>query len=490
MIRFDTDDEFEQYLKESTEQHRMFPSDKVWKNINRQLHTNRKWYGFWLGLMLFMSGAAVTWVMREYPVNTINEKITDNTTPPPTIASPPDAPTEEDPLLHLLFGKNKEKHPVQKKAETTSIISEDYIGLGSHTTIVKTLPAIIKNEAVVIPIKQFVKPVVNKEQAIKYQEGKIEEKEESIEYTPLVTETALADEAEKFNAPEATEAANTKLPQDVLMPVSAQYNDVPDILSTEPVYKAPKKQIEWEIGASPTISYRVLGKNDGFTDPGTGRRGFSEYFKNLITHKPDIGLQLGVMAKYPLTRHLKLIAGGQFNVSRYDIKAYKNNYEVATIELSSDAPIRSTAAVNNDNKIYSITNYRVTGGLNNTNWIKNLYYSISLPIGLELSFAQNNKKTFSLQGTFQPSYIIVNKSYLLSNDLKNYANVPGLVRKTNFSSSFGAFGHFKIAKTELKAGPQFRYQHLSSYSSAYPVKENIFDVGLNIGITLKNKKTE
>ncbi len=486
MISFDTDDEFEQYLKESTEQHRMFPSDKVWKNINRQLHTNRKWYGFWLGVMLLMSGAAVTWVMREYPVNNINEKITDNNIPAVKEIPPAGTQNNEDPVLQLLFGKNKKNTPTKKTGITGYIMGENTAVNGTAAPI-KTLPAIIKREAVVIPIQQFVKPVFNnKVEPATYQE----EKKAELLYTPLTPEMAFADESATLTIEEETGVDGPQLPAQVTTAIPADHNEVPDIFSAGPVYKAPKKQIEWEIGASPTISYRVLGKNDAFTDPGTGRRGFSEYFKNLITHKPDMGLQLGVMAKYPLTRHLKLIAGGQFNVSRYDIKAYKNDYEVATIELSSDAPIRTTATANNNNKIYSITNYRVTGGTYNTNWIKNLYYSISLPVGLEMSFAQNNKKTFSLQGTFQPSYIIVNKSYLLSNDLKNYANVPGLVRKTNFSSSLGAFGHFKIAHTQLKVGPQFRYQHLSSYASTYPVKENIFDVGLNIGITLKNKKTE
>ncbi len=55
--------DFEHYVKQNADQYRMFPSDKVWKSINNSLHTRRKWYGFWLGSLLLLTGAAVTWVM-------------------------------------------------------------------------------------------------------------------------------------------------------------------------------------------------------------------------------------------------------------------------------------------------------------------------------------------------------------------------------------------------------------------------------------------
>src|SRR3954468_16897586 len=37
------DNEFEKYLKEKTNQHRMYPSDHVWRNIQHEIHGYRKW---------------------------------------------------------------------------------------------------------------------------------------------------------------------------------------------------------------------------------------------------------------------------------------------------------------------------------------------------------------------------------------------------------------------------------------------------------------
>src|SRR6266487_487871 len=37
------DNEFKKYLKEQTDQHRMYPSDQVWRNIQNEIHGYRKW---------------------------------------------------------------------------------------------------------------------------------------------------------------------------------------------------------------------------------------------------------------------------------------------------------------------------------------------------------------------------------------------------------------------------------------------------------------
>src|ERR1044071_5237561 len=61
--------DFEQYVKQNADQYRMFPSEKIWKNIHSTLHTRRRWYGFGLALLLLLTVTAVTWVMVSYPVS-------------------------------------------------------------------------------------------------------------------------------------------------------------------------------------------------------------------------------------------------------------------------------------------------------------------------------------------------------------------------------------------------------------------------------------
>src|SRR5882762_8839291 len=47
-------DEFEQLLREKTEQYKMYPSEKVWKGIHGSLHTKRRW--FISGMFLLVTG--------------------------------------------------------------------------------------------------------------------------------------------------------------------------------------------------------------------------------------------------------------------------------------------------------------------------------------------------------------------------------------------------------------------------------------------------
>src|SRR5579872_7066735 len=53
-------DEFEQLIREKTEQYKMYPSEKVWKGIHGSLHTKRKWFFGTMALMvtgiLFLAG--------------------------------------------------------------------------------------------------------------------------------------------------------------------------------------------------------------------------------------------------------------------------------------------------------------------------------------------------------------------------------------------------------------------------------------------------
>jgi len=54
--------DFEQFVKQNADQYRMFPSEKVWKNVHHALHTRRRWYGLGLTVLLLTAGI-VTWVM-------------------------------------------------------------------------------------------------------------------------------------------------------------------------------------------------------------------------------------------------------------------------------------------------------------------------------------------------------------------------------------------------------------------------------------------
>src|ERR1700749_1156783 len=55
-------DEFEQLIREKTEQYKMYPSEKVWKGVHNSLHTKRKWF---IGTMALLVGGILFFAGRE-----------------------------------------------------------------------------------------------------------------------------------------------------------------------------------------------------------------------------------------------------------------------------------------------------------------------------------------------------------------------------------------------------------------------------------------
>ncbi|MEP6699925.1 MAG: hypothetical protein ABJA85_01355, partial [Bacteroidota bacterium] len=238
-----------------------------------------------------------------------------------------------------------------------------------------------------------------------------------------------------------------------------------------------RKKLSWQIYFTPTISYRKLNENKGFLN---ASRPYTTSFtdvNSVVTHKPDVGLQLGFTTGYPLSKKLRITGGLQFNVSKYDILAFSYPSEVATIALSTSA--------GGTNTVSTFTNYRNSGGSYNANWLRNLYISVSAPIGIEYKLAGNKRSYVGVGTTIQPTYTLSNRAYLISTDYKNYVEVPSLVRKWNVNTGFEVFAGYSTGNLNWRFSPQVRYQTLSSFQGKYPVKEHLFDFGVKLGLMLK-----
>ena len=454
--------EFERYVKENADQYRMFPSEKVWKNIHGTLHTRRKWYGAGLVLLLLLTGTAVTWVMVSYPVSK-NQKMVNS------------------PLV------TEAKTSVDKPVDPP-VISDKVLPFSNS-------PATTQKTGIVTPVKNF------------YNNNSIQR--QSAEFTISAPDAGIRNErAQVTMAIKSPRAANT--PPAAVNPVMPFNTDEPevvildepvtsDITSTEitktsarreqfsypltienvengPSSRKPNRRLSWQLYITPTISYRKLEENKSFENPNGVNIPFASLsdVNQAVTHKPDMGLQVGLSGRYPVTKNVKVRAGIQFNINRYDIKAFAYNPEVATINLSGENGMSSVSAW---------TPYRNKDGYE-SNWLKNYYFSVSAPIGAEVTLFGNKKTSFGVAGTIQPTYIIRDRAYLLSTDYKNYAKVPWLTRHVNINTGFETFVNYTSGKTRWQVGPQVRYQVLSSFNNKYPVKENLFDFGIKVGVTL------
>jgi hypothetical protein len=245
---------------------------------------------------------------------------------------------------------------------------------------------------------------------------------------------------------------------------SKQIN-ITDPLTIESVlntYKPRKTKLGWQAYFAPTVSYRKLNDNN---------------IDNIVAHKPAFGFELGIAAKYKVANNVKLKGGFQFNVNRYEIKTFDSYSQLATIRLNDR---------NGVGYVSTFTSYNNFSGYK-SNWLQNFYFQVSVPVGVELKLKGDEKVQFGIASTVQPTYLLGDKAYVISTDYKNYAEMPNLVRRWNINTNFETFVAYSTGHLKWQVGPQVRYQMLSSYVKKYPVKENLFDFGLKVGISLNKE---
>lgn len=484
--------DFEDFVKRNADQYRMFPSEKVWKNIHHNLHTRRRWYGIGIGMLLLTMGT-VTWVMTTS--NSKNATIASGS----FIAEKSNnTGTREN--RSLVIQKETDKKP---KAENKFISSAE--NLQTRIFLNNTSPGNTDTEKdeqtdelensvafaepvikatepnIVVPVKPDI--TASPKQNIAYHKPSLTAKQ-SLPAVPVetykepVASTVVKASAEKTAVIPMPDAENKQAIQTAdkkeFLPLTIE-----SVVNSYQ-YRKPRKRLSWEIFMTPAVTYRKLSENKDFIASAQSRTNNLSYtaftdINSLVTHKPDMGLQLGATAGYPLFKNVKLTGGLQFNVSKYDIKAYYSPSEVATIALEAGGGV---------NSVSTSTNYRNFNGTN-IDWLRNLYFSASAPIGLEMKLGGNNKTQFSIRGTVQPTYILGNEAYLLSTDYKNYAEIPSLIRKFNVNTGIELFATYSTGRIKWKIGPQARFQAKSSFKATYPVKERLYDFGLKIGVILR-----
>lgn len=478
--------DFEHFLKENADQYRMFPSEKVWEGIHHTLHTRRRWYGIGLALLL-LSTATVTTVMLnnagkkqqladKAPVTKTNEILTKQAASNTVIITP------QKPAVNNNVIQRPDKLQASLATDQQQLIAaagakpEEQAG----TLTLEAIPEINLKAAVVtiqsLSVQKNTEILNKTSPALPAKRTQIKPQQPLTSPKPENSNTIVENTAEKkVIKTEAENSITTERKEFSPYTIESVVNSYK--------YKKSRKKLSWQIYITPTISYRKLKENRTFLEAARNTLGtptnysysFSD-INSIVTHKPDIGLQLGVVTGYPVSKRLRITAGLQFNVSKYDIRAYNHDGEVATIALTNNA--------GGTNTVSAITNYRNIGGYK-ADWLHNMYISGSAPIGLELKLTEGKKTSVGIAGTIQPTYILGNRAYLLSADFKNYAEIPSLTRKWNLNTGFEVYAGYSTGKLDWRIGPNVRYQVFSSFVDKYPIKEHLFDFGLKLGLMLK-----
>ena len=470
--------DFEQFVKQSTDQYRMYPSEKVWRGVHTALHGRRRWYyGMGLALLLLTSGA-VTWVMlsSDNRDQAILQPITENQTATAAANKPMKQPDILNPKtvkanhkINIPFAVTNDMQAefLREENELVSTRVTENNNLSQPVTV--NIPLATNNNLSIISREIAIHKSISIPLAVQEQASsqRIEDNNLATANTILTTNPAPAPTIESPN-PEAEKKAEVK--ETYPLTIESVIN----------IYQRKRKKLTWQAYFTPTISYRRLTENKYFLEANRNTGPGYLYIPDInsaVKHKPDMGLNLGITAGYPVSRRLKFTAGLQFNISKYDIQAsYTYQPEQATVALNTGYWGNSTVTAS--------TNYRNYIG-SKENWLRNLYFSASLPIGADFVIKGTNEKPgLGVAATIQPIYLLDNNAYLISTDYKNYVVIPSLINQWNIGASIETYAGYTTGKLRWKIGPQVRYQFGSSFQKTYPVKEHLFDFGLKVGVML------
>jgi hypothetical protein len=437
MKRNFTPENFEEFLRQSADGLRMRPSGKVWKGVSSQLNKRRRRFGVTIGVF-FLAISTFGYFMLEQPGSFSKPSLQ----PEPIKAS--------------------------SSQENSAIVDRSQSSIATYT---HSPMATTKNKtarpAASNAIGATISPTNNMEQP--------QVALNTAEFSPTIVDSYF----------EGT--SNTQTPAIIQGNKAAlKYPLTIESVTNSFIPLKLKKKVGFQFYFTPTVSYRKLGENKSFlrSQPSTNPNYTPALIydvNTVVTHKPNIGFELGMAAKYPLTNNLKLLGGIQFNVNRYDIKAY-------TSFTSSVATIMFNGRTNNrPDSLNAYSRYSNSTSGYKSDWLQNYYIQISAPVGVEMKLSGNDKVQFGVATTVQPTYVLGDRAFMITTDYKSYVEVPQLVRRWNVNTSLETFVGYSTGHLNWQVGPQVRYQLLSSFINKYPVKENLFDFGLKVGVSLNNR---
>jgi len=431
---------FENFLKEKSDEYKLYPSEKVWNNINKKLHPRRKWPYLAAALLLLGIGVGTKIMIDDW------------------------------------------NNPVQSSLENKAIPTDKYEELN------KSLEATIAETEVDVNTKEIeIKPNLSKAglYAVKSPETSYDNNNliqadgltaTNLNIVPLVYAESMGKMEAKVvpfiaTTPVTEKIAEDNIEQKKVNPIS----NTLEIIITG-IGKV-KKKTSWQMYAAPTVSYRKLVGNASKTNYSyngfaySANLGFPTDVNDAVTHKPSVGIELGTAFIYPVANNFRIKAGLQLNLNDYQVEAYSDIPEIAPY-----------GAANFSQPINTVSYYRNFNGFDKT-WLKNSHFMVSVPLGVELTVIGNKRVAFNIASTIQPTYVINNNAYLVSTNLKNYAQEPSLYRKWNVHAGGEAFMSINTGSVNWVMGPQVRYQILSSYKEKYPIKEHLIDFGFKVGVT-------
>jgi hypothetical protein len=482
-------DDLEEYLKQQASEHRMYPSDHVWRNIRKKIHTPIKWPALSVLTVLTISALVIGTVLNKPVPDTVTANFHFSLQSPANIVA--------------------EKAPADVKSIQTNVADEHYsVERLTSNTITAAVEKIQMDNAVRIQLAQTVKipdayfaSASNTPSAVtKVTTQKSEDIVAVQNKTPLSGNTLsninyyLFDVESRLRSilnagPSQNTAGGVAFFQsgnnlsyhgfDIDLKVGSEYKELlPQALEQ---LSKNSSRFDFRFYITPSVSYRHLHEQKQNVQQQVNTVSLESSYKvkpsEAIHQSPAIGYETGFGLGYALNKRFTLTGGFQFNISQYKIDAF----------LYKDEPVALTLDEGNfSSTVNTVSSLRSIPGSEPIT-IKNRYYQISIPIGIEWLAWNNDKFSWGLAGALQPSYTFDKQPLIISSNFKNYADGSEYVRNLNLNANLESFFGYTIGSYRWQIGPQVRYQMLPSLVDKYPNREYLINYGLKIGVVKKLK---
>ncbi len=526
-------DEFEQLIREKTEQYKMYPSEQVWKGIHGSLHTKRRWFFGSMALLvtgiLFLAGKELI-APSAHP--NLSKKLAAASGPSEggvSKATPEAAPQSS-------FTTFRETAVATVKHD-----SESGNDASSGDQPYKEISITISNPVICQPdLSEFLSHAVQLPKEVPsltvtasragFADGSPERAGEgaSREGTDGAATAATTDGVAGKGSADGSMArevvdnlsargsqdarakanrsglATTRTGQEAILEngrVSGSAGDAAKTSASTIAEAGDRQRINWlrdyavytlpnapkrartylQLTLSPTVNFSSISGGD-FELPKIVRQvgGTTPVLVNpssYISHSPAVGFSMGGNILYRATRNLTFKGGLQFNFSQYKIKAY-----------TTDAGGPQQANSNSYSSylgyyVDSLTNSRFVQG-STQQILNNNFYQLSMPVGFELRVLGNERLQFNIGGSIQPTYLLNRDAYVLSENYQDYVRKPSAYRRWNLNAGMEAFLSYRTSSgIRWEVGPEFHYQLFSTYGSQYMIHENLRGYGIKFGIT-------
>ncbi len=507
--KFYTDD-FEHFLKESADNFRMYPSKRVWNSLYNNLHPGRKWPSLAVCLLLVSSVIFIGIAHKnEITGSAENTKETvlqlaSGTNPTAgktnlTISAPTgntisivgktsvnnesgslSASSESEKTDNALNSKKQNINDAisDKKlliASANNIVSPKRARRTNQVNKVRTaiqITAALAEKESIVAADQLPGIAANNQQIVSARiidnEIAIDEsnKKDDISKVVIATPTVLVDIAK----------ANDK---------KAEKEWIEDFAFHNKPTASNKDRLFSQFYLTPSVGFRTLEKNvennvvsrnAAFV---TNAVGSAAGINHSVTQSATINVEAGYSLNYAYSKITRLKIGLQLNYTNYRVHAYDMGH------LSSTTLLLNDVYGNNGTELISRSTMlaNLPGDASNKK-LDNNTFQVSIPFGADFKIAGKNKIQWFAGATVQPTYMLFGNSYLISSDLKHYIYDASFIRKWNVNAGIETFISYKTkAGIVFNAGPQLRYQLLSTYNKSYSYTEKLYNLGIKMGVT-------